>query len=45
LTGNALGTHSHTLTPAGTNSAPAFTGDAMAILPPFCVVYRWKRTA
>ncbi len=26
FTGSALGTHSHTLTPGGTNSAPAFTG-------------------
>ena len=26
FTGSALGTHSHTLTPAGTNSAPGFTG-------------------
>ncbi len=30
FTGSALATHSHTLTPAGTNSAPAFTGSALA---------------
>ncbi len=29
FTGSALGTHSHTLTPSGTNSAPAFTGSAL----------------
>ena len=32
--GAALGTHQHTLTPAGTNSAPAFTGAAQSILQP-----------
>jgi len=31
FTGSALGTHSHTLTPAGTNSAPAFTGNAAVL--------------
>lgn len=29
FTGSALGTHQHTLTPTGTNSAPAFTGSAL----------------
>ena len=38
FTGSALGTHSHTLTPTGTNSAPAFTGAAQPILPPYLVV-------
>jgi hypothetical protein len=31
FTGSALGTHSHTLTPAGTNSAPAFTGNSATL--------------
>jgi hypothetical protein len=31
FTGSALGTHSHTLTPAGTNSAPAFTGNSAVL--------------
>jgi hypothetical protein len=31
FTGSALGTHSHTLTPGGTNSAPAFTGNAAVL--------------
>ena len=29
FTGSALATHTHTLTPTGTNSAPAFTGSAL----------------
>lgn len=29
FTGSALGSHSHTLTPAGTNSSPLFTGSAL----------------
>ncbi len=32
-------------TPAGTNSAPTFTGNAVASLPPFIVVKMWRRTA
>lgn len=38
FTGTALGTHQHTLTPAGTNSAPAFTGASMSVLQPYAVV-------
>jgi microcystin-dependent protein len=38
FTGSALGTHQHTLTPTGTNSAPAFTGSAVASLPPYMVL-------
>lgn len=45
FTGNALGTHSHTLTPSGTNSAPTFTGNSMATLPKYIVVRMWQRTA
>ncbi len=37
FTGSSLGTHQHTLTPAGTNSAPAFTGAAQATLQPYAV--------
>lgn len=37
FTGTALGTHQHTLTPAGTNSAPAFTGAAMSVVQPSLV--------
>jgi hypothetical protein len=32
-------------TPAGTVSAPNFTGDPMSIVQPYIVVYFWKRTA
>jgi hypothetical protein len=45
FTGSALAGHSHTITPAGTNSAPAFTGSSMSILPPYLAVFLWKRTA
>ena len=34
---SALGTHQHTLTPAGTNSAPTFTGGSHTNLPPYVV--------
>lgn len=32
-------------TPAGTVSAPTFTGDAMSVVQPYIVVYMWQRTA
>jgi hypothetical protein len=32
-------------TPAGTNSAPTFTGSSGSVLNPYFVVYIWKRTA
>lgn len=32
-------------TPAGTNTAPAFTGSASSVVQPYIVVYMWKRTA
>ncbi len=32
-------------TPAGTNSAPTFTGSSGSVLNPYFVVYVWKRTA
>lgn len=32
-------------TPAGSVSAPTFTGNSMSVLPPYIVVYMWKRTA
>jgi collagen type VII alpha len=32
-------------TPAGTVSAPAFTGTPMSVVQPYIVVYMWKRTA
>lgn len=32
-------------TPAGTVSAPTFTGTPMSIVQPYIVVYMWKRTA
>ena len=32
-------------TPAGTNSAPTFTGNATSVVQPYFVVYMWKRTA
>jgi hypothetical protein len=45
FTGSALGTHSHTLTPAGTVSQPTFTGDTQSVVQPYIVVWFWKRTA
>ena len=30
-------------TPVGTNSTPAFTGDATSVVQPYFVVYMWKR--
>jgi hypothetical protein len=30
-------------TPAGTNNAPAYTGSATSVLPPFFVIYVWRR--
>lgn len=45
FTGAALATHSHTLTPAGTINAQTFSGSSMSIVPPYLVVYMWKRTA
>ncbi len=38
FTGSSLGTHSHTLTPAGTNSAPGFTGNAATLQPTYLKV-------
>jgi hypothetical protein len=38
FTGSALGTHSHTLTPAGTVSQPTFTGNAIDPRPAFLKV-------
>lgn len=35
----------HTLTPAGTNSAPTFTGSATSVVQPYITCYIWKRTA
>jgi len=35
----------HSYTPAGTNSAPSFTGSATSIVQPYIAVYMWKRTA
>lgn len=35
FTGSALATHTHNVTAAGTNSAPAFTGTAATIRPPY----------
>lgn len=32
-------------TPAGTNSAPAYTGSATSVVQPYIVCYMWKRTA
>lgn len=32
-------------TPAGTNTAPAFTGSGTSVVQPYIVVYMWKRTA
>lgn len=32
-------------TPSGTNSAPAYTGDATSVVQPYFVVRMWKRTA
>ena len=55
FTGSALGTHTHTITgsteavtagtPAGTNSAPAYTGNATSVVQPFVVVYMWLRVS
>jgi hypothetical protein len=38
FTGSALGTHSHTITPAGTVSQPSFAGNAVDPSPPFMKV-------
>lgn len=38
FTGSALGTHTHTLTPAGTVSQPTFTGNALNPAPPYLKV-------
>jgi hypothetical protein len=35
FTGSALGTHTHTLTPSGTNSAPAFAGTQATLSPTY----------
>lgn len=53
--GSALAGHAHTIsnaseavtagTPAGTNSAPAYTGAATSIIQPYFVAYIWERTA
>jgi hypothetical protein len=45
FTGSALGTHQHTLTPAGTVSQPSFTGAAQSVLPPYIVVFFFTRTS
>ncbi len=45
FTGSALAGHTHTVTPTGTNSAPALTGTPASIIPPFLVIYCWQRTA
>ena len=55
VTSDAGSAHTHTLsgssesvsagTPAGTNSAPAFTGSPTSVVQPYIVVYFWKRTA
>lgn len=37
--------NNHTYTPAGTNSAPAFTGSATSVVQPSIAVFMWKRTA
>lgn len=38
FTGSALATHTHTLTPTGTNSAPAFTGNSFDPRPQYTKV-------
>ena len=38
FTGTIFPAHQHTLTPAGTNSAPTFTGAAIDPRPPFTKV-------
>ena len=43
FTGAAMGTHTHTLTPAGTVSAPVFTGAAATIQPAFLKVIACKK--
>ena len=45
FTGSALAVHGHTITPAGTVSAPVFSGQSMSTLPPYIVVNMWRRTA
>ena len=35
FTGSAMGTHTHSVSAAGTNSAPAFTGNAVNSEPPY----------
>lgn len=49
FTGSALATHQHDAisagTPAGSVSAPTFTGSATSVVQPYFVVYMWKRTA
>ncbi len=45
FTGSPLGTHAHTMTPAGAVSQPVFTGAPLSTLQPSIAVYRWRRTA
>ena len=55
FSGSSLAGHTHAIsnssesitagTPAGTVTAPTFTGDAVGSVPPYFVVYMWQRTA
>ena len=45
FSGSVLGTHQHGTTATGTVSQPTFSGASMSIVPPYIVVYMWKRTA
>lgn len=55
FTGDALSTHTHTMSgksesvsagiPSGIVSQPTFTGNAASNVPPYIIVYMWKRTA
>jgi len=49
FTGSAMATHQHdgisAGTPAGSVSAPTFTGSATSVVQPYIVCYFWKRTA
>lgn len=45
FTGVALATHSHTVSIAGSVSAPSFSGDTVTVMNPYIVCFLWERTA
>lgn len=45
FSGSSLSAHSHTMTPAGTVTAPTFTGSPTSVVQPYLCVFIWQRTA